>query len=337
MSQDAAPSIEESQPPVRREGPGATLRSAREAAGLSREEVARSLNLDKWVVEALESDSAERLPEPAYVKGYLRAYARLLELNADQLLEAYAGLAVPQPEVLPRESASAGVEQRVRTQVAGGVIILILIAVSAWWLTRPKPSSAPPPQSQATATQTQQSQPTNAVGASSSSQSSPQVIEPSVSGAAATVQKSAPETTAASVGAPTASPATPGASAASTPTPKPKPAAQAPAASNPSSSTSTATSTAQVPASTPGTRIVLQLSAKSWVQINDSAGRQLFRGLLDAGAQRTFSGTPPFAVFLGYAPGVVLRIDGKQVSAAQYTQSNNTARFTLLADGQTHR
>ena len=86
MSQDADPSIEESVPPVRRDGPGSILRAAREAAGLERAQVARSLNLEKNIVEALESDDVERLPEPAYVKGYLRAYARLLDLDPHALL-----------------------------------------------------------------------------------------------------------------------------------------------------------------------------------------------------------------------------------------------------------
>ncbi|WP_455384295.1 helix-turn-helix domain-containing protein [Acidihalobacter prosperus] len=340
MSQEADPSIEESQPSMRREGPGAKLRSAREAAGLSRQEVARSLNLEKGVVEALESDDVERLPEPAYVKGYLRAYARLLDLDAHELLEAYAGLAVPQPEVLPRESASSGGEQRVRLQVVGGLVILILIVVSAWWLTRPRPSNVPP-QSQVTAQQAQQTQPTNAVAAPAT-QTASQAVEPTISGGTAPAQ--APAATTANTPSETAAPAadaakapsqaaTAAASEASTP-----PAASQ-ASSTPSASSTPAATTTQGAASGSGsgTQLVLQLTAKSWVQIDDSTGTQLFRGLLDAGNRRTFSGTPPFAVFLGYAPGVTLRIDGKQVSAAQYTLSNNTARFTLLADGRTRR
>jgi cytoskeleton protein RodZ len=337
MSQDADPSIEEPRQQARREGPGARLRGAREAAGLSREEVARSLNLEKGVVEALESDDVERLPEPAYVKGYLRAYARLLDLDANGLLQAYSGLAVPQPEVLPRESASADAEQRVRVQVVGGLIILILIVVSAWWLTRPKHSGVPP-QAQTTTQQAQQTPAANAVGTSATSQTAPQVVEPTVSGVAAPA-KSTTDSSAPNAAAPAAT-----ASKAESPKPttpvvvetsKPEPPAQT--SSMPSASSSASSTTASPSAGASGTRLVLQLTAKSWVQIDDGGGTQLFRGLLDAGTKRTFSGTPPFSVFLGYAPGVTLHIDGKQVSAAQYTQSNNTARFKLLADGRTRR
>ena len=328
MSQDADPSIEESAPPVRREGPGAILRAARETAGLDRAQVARSLNLEKNVVAALESDDIEHLPEPAYVKGYLRAYARLLDLDAHTLLEAYAGMAVPAPEVLPRESASSGADPRVRVQVVGGLVVLVLIVLSAWWLTRPKPSSAPPPQAQVTSQQTQQAQPTNAVAPPTTAAQSAPAVEPMISGAAAPQVPAATSTTSTPATAPTAT---------ATAKPQPVTPASAPPPSTATPTVSADTSQAPSPVSASGTQLVLQLTAKSWVQINDSTGKQLFRGLLDAGTRRTFAGTPPFAVFLGYAPGVILHVDGKPVSAAQYTLNNNTARFTLLADGRTRR
>jgi cytoskeleton protein RodZ len=337
MSQDADPSIEEVRQQARREGPGAHLRDAREAAGLSREDVARSLNLEKAVVEALECDDVERLPEPAYVKGYLRAYARLLDLDANELLQAYSGLAVQQPEVLPRESASTDAERRVRVQVVGGLIILILIVVSAWWLTRPKHSSVPP-QVQTATQQTQQTPTANAVGTSAISQTASQVVEPRVSGVAdpanGKTDGSAPSAAASAGNASKAElpkPTTPVVVATS----KPGSSTQTP--STPSVSSSAPSTTASPSAGVSGTQLVLQLIAKSWVQIDDGRGTQLFRGLLDAGTKRTFSGTPPFSVFLGYAPGVTLHVDGKQVSAVQYTQSNSTARFKLLADGRTRR
>ncbi|MEJ2479571.1 MAG: DUF4115 domain-containing protein [Acidihalobacter sp.] len=246
------------------------------------------------------------------------------------------------PEVLPRDSVSSGGEQRVRLQVVGGVLVLVLIVVSAWWLTRPRPSNAPP-QSQVTAQQAQQTQPTNAV-ATPATQAAPQPVEPAISGAAAPAQTPAATTT--NTPSKTAAPAadtvkTPSqaATAAASEATTSASASASQTASTPAASSTSGATTAQgtVSASGSGTQFVLQLTAKSWVQIDDSTGTQLFRGLLDAGTQRTFSGTPPFAVFLGYAPGVTLRIDGKQVSPAQYTQSNNTARFTLLADGRTRR
>ena len=69
--------------------PGQRLKSAREKAGLSERQVAERLHLSTSYVKALEADDYERLPEAAFVKGYLRNYARLLELPADDIANLY--------------------------------------------------------------------------------------------------------------------------------------------------------------------------------------------------------------------------------------------------------
>lgn len=324
MSEEAEPNIDVSTPPPPREGPGATLRDARETAGMTVEEVARSLNLEKGIVHALESDDVERLPEPAYVKGYLRAYARLLELNANELIEAYTGLEVPQHEVLPLEPAPVTIDQRVRLQVVGGVVVLVLIVLSAWWFTRPKPTPAlthSPAIVQHGANATVKAGARTATGSTAATGSVP-LVEPTVSG-----------------GRPSASN---GAAPSAPVTPASKSASNARSASAPSAAANnlSATSGNRAPASAAAgsqTRLVLQLTAKSWVQISDAAGKTLYRGLLDAGTHKTLFGQAPFDVFLGYAPGVDLHVAGKNVSAVQYALGNNTARFVVSADGKTHR
>ena len=65
--------------------PGARLRAARERMGLDIGAVAGSLHLDRHIVVALEEDRREALPAQAYVRGYVRAYARLVGVDADQL------------------------------------------------------------------------------------------------------------------------------------------------------------------------------------------------------------------------------------------------------------
>jgi len=69
--------------------PGGQLRSAREQAKLTVTAVAGELKLTVAYVEALEDDHFEGLPAEPFVLGYLRAYARLLELDAQQLVESY--------------------------------------------------------------------------------------------------------------------------------------------------------------------------------------------------------------------------------------------------------
>ena len=48
---------------------GGELRNAREAKSMTVEEVARRLNLDPHVVDKLEHNDYEFLPEPAYIRG----------------------------------------------------------------------------------------------------------------------------------------------------------------------------------------------------------------------------------------------------------------------------
>ena len=68
-------------------GCGEQLRQARQAAGLSLEEVAGRLHMPLQVVAALEEERWERLGAPVFVRGQLRSYARLLGVNLDGLLQ----------------------------------------------------------------------------------------------------------------------------------------------------------------------------------------------------------------------------------------------------------
>ncbi len=69
--------------------PGQRLMRSRSARNLAVEDVARQLNLSVSMVKAIESDNFKALPGRAFVKGYLRNYARLVSIDADELLRAY--------------------------------------------------------------------------------------------------------------------------------------------------------------------------------------------------------------------------------------------------------
>lgn len=65
---------------------GATFATAREAMGISPIEAADLLNLTQRTIEALEADDYQSLPGRVYVNGYVRAYAKMLGLDADDLV-----------------------------------------------------------------------------------------------------------------------------------------------------------------------------------------------------------------------------------------------------------
>lgn len=79
----------EAESPVVASSVGGILAAAREQAGLSVEEAASSLRLSVRQVQALEADDAAQLPAPTFVRGFIRNYAKLLNLDAEALLEIY--------------------------------------------------------------------------------------------------------------------------------------------------------------------------------------------------------------------------------------------------------
>lgn len=66
--------------------PGRALAEARAARNLTVAEVAQQLKLSATQIDALEADAYDRLPGPVFVRGFVRNYARLLELDAETLV-----------------------------------------------------------------------------------------------------------------------------------------------------------------------------------------------------------------------------------------------------------
>ena len=88
-------------PPGGALGLGERLRSARKARALSLEQVAESLHLDESIVLALEAEEFESMGAPVFVRGHLKAYARLVGLPEEAVLTAYKS-ADPGSEAVPR-------------------------------------------------------------------------------------------------------------------------------------------------------------------------------------------------------------------------------------------
>ena len=65
--------------------PGAELARQREARGWTVAEVADQLNLAARQIAALEADNYAALPGMAIVRGFIRAYAKLLKIDATPL------------------------------------------------------------------------------------------------------------------------------------------------------------------------------------------------------------------------------------------------------------
>lgn len=76
---------------------GKDLAEARKAKNFTVEEISNHIKIPVNTIVVLESSDLAKLPAPTFAKGYLRAYAKFLEISEDSILEKYS-LAVPQEE-----------------------------------------------------------------------------------------------------------------------------------------------------------------------------------------------------------------------------------------------
>ena len=114
---------------------GELLKAAREKMELSLHDVATRLNLQNNIILALEADDKNKLPTLTYVRGYIRSYAKIVNLDADELIALYENEAQPPPEILPdvkfhtQASSSDKPVKAVTYLLVFGLVLLVL----AWW------------------------------------------------------------------------------------------------------------------------------------------------------------------------------------------------------------
>lgn len=101
MQQPMNESIEVVPEPEPVTGGGRLLREGRESRGLSVEQVAFDMRLTPERVRALEEEDFTVLPEPTYVCGYVRNYARYLNLSSDEIIACYPNLETLRPGYRP--------------------------------------------------------------------------------------------------------------------------------------------------------------------------------------------------------------------------------------------
>ncbi len=282
---------------------GARLKAAREARGLDRKDVAQRLRLDVHIIEALETDDLERLPARTFVRGYLRNYARLVELDEKLVAEA-----LPEADATP----AAALKRRhgFRGPVAGPALgrwfgYLFLLAVLAALVLFAYPAL--------NRVWEQWGEPTPALDQpaglrlpvlppeANDQAGSDDALEPIWPLPAADEPDSAGAQLPADM--PEDSPALqPPAAVAPEPAPVPSPDLEP-----------TSGSTAQE------ARLVLNFREESWVEIQDREGRLLY-GLMSPGRREVLSGTPPFQLLLGNAAGVDLEYDGRAIDTSAHTR-----------------
>ncbi|MDR0182203.1 RodZ domain-containing protein [Lysobacter arvi] len=115
---------------------GVRLKQAREAAGLSQEDVAVSLKIPVKGIRQLESGDSSQLGAPVFVRGQLRSYARLLGVQFDEELGQGARPIAPSELVSHTHTPRY---RRVFEQATRRAIYIVLtaaIAVPIWMASR---------------------------------------------------------------------------------------------------------------------------------------------------------------------------------------------------------
>ena len=77
---------EENPQPAMKDPVGQQLQKAREKAGLSTGDVAAAQHLRPSVIQAIESGDYSQIDSELFLKGYVRAYARQVGLDADAVI-----------------------------------------------------------------------------------------------------------------------------------------------------------------------------------------------------------------------------------------------------------
>lgn len=342
---------------------GYRLREARERRGLSLQDVASQLRLDVRLVEALESGDEERLPPAPFVSGYLRNYARLLDLPAEDLVGQYAesGLGETPPLVSTIGEGQQVRSSDLRVRVVTYLIVLALVALAgAWWWTQrqgidltledaeppavvgeggsldlPVPAGRPPEEAApakegAEPAQAPAEEPEGEQGQSVAEFLKERAAERERAEAARAPEPETVEPEEATAPEETAeeaetAPAEPAPAPAG---PAPEPAETAPeSAAGPQAAVEPETGAAAQP-DEGEVKLALEFEKECWTEVTDATGRELIYALVPAGSQRTVWGEPPFDIFLGYAPGVTVRYRDEVFDHTPF-QRKDIARFQV--------
>lgn len=319
-------------------GPGKTLGQARADLKLSQDEVALQLHLAPRQIVALEGDDYTNLPEPTYVRGYLRNYALLLGLDPEPILHAYAQL-VPASKTPALQKVSRGVGDettskephvKLASYVVGALVIGLAIA---WWQSddpaRTLPTAeivavAPSDEDPSLAPEAEEEATTPGALSEAMSQSQPAPISPLASGAPPALP---------AIPARPAPAAVPVAPAVAPPTAA-VPAAPAPRTAVAASPAAVSTPTAAPVASSNRAQIVLRTEQDSWAEVRDGQDSRLLYENVPAGRTVKIEGEAPLSVFLGNVDGVKVEYNGRPYDATRHKRGM-VARFTLGAPAPT--
>lgn len=116
--------------------PGAQLKLIREKVGLSPEYIAGKLHLRLCMITSLEADEYNKMPEPVFIKGYLQAYAKLLDQDPEHYVKTFNRCYTSERKLeraLWQSRRQTNKAEHTVRWVTGFFAIAVLMAVMMWW------------------------------------------------------------------------------------------------------------------------------------------------------------------------------------------------------------
>jgi cytoskeletal protein RodZ len=111
---------------------------------MSIEEIARSTRVPMSSVERIESDQFDELPGEVFVRGFLRSYAKAVDLDPDEILARYtASRRIAWVTPLPIASPARTVKSRRYGVAIAFVLLLILFTLALSIVLKPRGDDLP--------------------------------------------------------------------------------------------------------------------------------------------------------------------------------------------------
>jgi cytoskeleton protein RodZ len=117
---------------------GETLKRERELRKISLREIAEATKINLRYLEALERDDFRHLPGGVFNKGFVRAFAQFIGIDADAMVTAYLDeersqeARSPRPPGVPEVGPEAAAPPSVlRWWLASVIVLLVLLVVAA--------------------------------------------------------------------------------------------------------------------------------------------------------------------------------------------------------------
>ncbi len=308
---------------------GTLLRSAREQQGFSASDIAGKLRMGVKQVSALECGDYSTLPTGTFLRGFVRNYARAVNLNSEEIIAllekthrgaasvAAASVVVPaQQNIAVKPPGGDLATPKGRMMIVAAIAVALAGAVWYWW------EYVRPAKTGASAVQQVASQPV-AVPVS------PAGPTPTAAAPDATVVVQQPATATADGVAPTVPP--PAGAAATMPPPPAMAGAPAPTHAGNAAATvaGPAAANSAVPVSAPvkppaavagGATLGFTFTGESWVEVVDGAGKTLLSKRFKAGDAEEVSGRAPLSVVVGNAQVTRMAFNGREFDLAPHTR-----------------